>query len=86
MSLIRDLLEIMTGKAHLYLSVGGTPAVEIILHGKEIVAEIKNPLLAMELGLEYALNRKKGDHYILKQIKAAGYKVKVKYMMLEFEI
>jgi peptidyl-tRNA hydrolase len=86
MSLIKDVLELMRGKVHFYMYVGGSPAVEIILRDREIVADIKNPILAIELGLKQLGNRAKVDSYVLKQIKKAGYKIKVKYKMIEFEL
>jgi hypothetical protein len=89
MSLITRALEILQGRVRLYLSIGGVPAVEIVIRDKEkeIVAEIKNPVLALELGVQqFAKGRNKRDSYVLKMIKAAGYKVKVKYKMLEFEV
>jgi hypothetical protein len=88
MSTITDILEIMTGKVHFYLTVGKIPAVEIILHDerKEIVAEIKNPVLAVELGLHGLAKSKGSGSYVIKKIKAAGYRVKVKYKMFEIEL
>ena len=86
MSLITDILEIIEGKVHFYLSVGGKPAVEIIMKDKEIVAEIKNPLLAIELGIQQLATKEKRDSYVLQRVKDAGYKIKVKYKMLEFEL
>jgi hypothetical protein len=88
MSMITSILEILTGKIHIYLSVGGSPAVEIVIRDKEkeIVADIKNPILAIELGLQQIATKKKMDSYVLNRIKDAGYKIKVKYKMLEMEI
>ncbi len=86
MSLITSILELISGRIHFYLSVGGKPAIEIILRDKEIVAEIKNPLLAIELGLQQMGTSKSMDSYVLKKIKDAGYKIKVKYKMFEIEL
>lgn len=86
MSVMRNIFEMMSGKMHFYLFVGGSPAIEIKMHNKEIIAEIKNPLLALELGLHQFATNRKSDSYILDQAKKAGYKVKVKYKMLEIEL
>ncbi len=88
MSLITSILELVSGRMHFYLSVGGRPAIEIILRDeeKEIVAEIKNPVLALELGLQQISTAKKFDSYMLDRVKDAGYKIKVKYKMFEFEL
>ena len=86
MSLMRNILEMVNGKFHFYLYVGNSPAVEIILRNREIIADIKNPLLAMELGLKQLGKGPSLNSYILKQVKSAGFKVKVKYKMFELEI
>ena len=88
MGIVSDMLDIVEGKVHFYLSVGGKPAVEIIVRNKEkeIVAEIKNPLLAVELGIHQLAGGGKYDSSILKNVKKAGYKIKIKYKMLEFEL
>ncbi|MBN2330916.1 MAG: hypothetical protein JXC85_03805 [Candidatus Aenigmarchaeota archaeon] len=84
--MMTNILEMMQGKVHFYLFVGGSPAIEIKIHNKEIIAEIKNPLLALELGIHQLATNRKSDSYILKQAKKAGYKVRVKYKMLEIEL
>ncbi len=86
MSLITDILEVVKGRLRFHLSVDGKPAVDIVLTAGEIIVDIKNPLLAMEMGL-HQIGKKPGiSSYVLKAIKAAGYKVKVKYKMIEFEV
>jgi hypothetical protein len=86
MGMMSEILEMIQGKVHFYLFVGGSPAIEIKIHDKEIIAEIKNPLLALELGLQQFATKRKSDSFILNQAKKAGFKVKVKYKMLEIEL
>lgn len=86
MSVMKNILEMIKGKFHFYLYVGDSPAVEIILKNKEIIAEIMNPLLAVELGLKQLGKGPSINSYILKQLKAAGFKVILKYKMFEIEI
>ncbi len=86
MSNFRNLLEMIQGKVHFYLYVGGSPAVEIIMRDKEIIADIKNPILALELGIQQFATSRKKDSYILDQAKKAGYKIRVKYKMIEIEL
>lgn len=86
MSNVKDMFGLLSGKVHFYLSVGGTPAVEIILREKEIIAEIKNPILALELGIQQLATRRKKDSYILNKLKASGYKIKIKYKVFELEV
>ncbi len=86
MSLITDTLEIFRGRLRLHLFVDGKSAVDVVITPGETIIEIKNPILALEMGLQH-MGKKKGiSSYILKAIKAAGYKVKVKYKLIEFEI
>jgi hypothetical protein len=86
MSIIKNILEMIQGKVHFYLFVGGSPAIEIILHDKEIIADIKNPILALELGLHQLGGKKQFSSSILDKVKEAGYKVKVRYKIFEIEL
>ena len=86
MSNFKNLMEMIQGKVHLYMFVGGSPAIEIKMHDKEIIAEIKNPILALELGIQQLATKRKADSYILDQVRKAGYKVKVKYKMIEMDL
>jgi hypothetical protein len=86
MGLGRDILEVITGRVHVYVTVGKVPAVEIIPRGNEIIADIKNPFLAMQMGLKLFMGRGKSNGLLLRQIKSAGYKIKVKYMIFEIEL
>ena len=86
MSLITDILEVFEGRLRFHLFVDGKQAVDIVLTPGEIIIEIKNPMLALEMGVQQ-IGKKQGiSSYVLKAIKAAGYKVKVKYKMIEFDI
>ena len=86
MSLITDILEVFKGRLHFHLFVDGKQAVDIVLTPGEIIIEIKNPMLALEMGVQQ-IGKKQGiSSYMLKAVKAAGYKVKIKYKLLEFEI
>jgi hypothetical protein len=88
MSLFDGLKEILRGRVHFYITIGKVPAVEILLRDEEIVAEIKNPLLAMELGIVQLLKSggKAGGGSMLKKVKSSGYKIKIKYKRFEFEL
>ena len=83
-----DLFEKIAGRVHFYITVGKKPAIEIYLQDKEIIAEIKNPLLAIEFGIEHLLSggTELGKNNMLEKIKKHGYKIKLKYKMIEMEI
>ena len=81
MGLTETLLKgLIKGKAGLFVEVSGKQAVEIRLEGKEIVLDVKSPVLAMEAFLDQA---GKG---MLDTVKKLGYRIKVKYHVLEFEL
>lgn len=87
--MLQNILETLWGKAHFMVMVGNKPAIELILEDKEIIIDIKNPILAIELGIEEFLeNHRKGkvDISILDSIKKIGYKIKIKYKFLEFDL
>jgi hypothetical protein len=86
MSIIKDALEVFSGRLRFHLSFEGKPAVDIVLTAGEVIVEIKNPILALEMGFHQLGNKSKLNSYVIKMIKAAGYKIKIKYKMLEFEI
>lgn len=85
MGLTEKILEKLTGEVHFYIFVGDNPAVEIKITEDEIILEIKNPLLAAELALDELLHRKKTPAG-LEKIKDMGYKIKIKYKMVEMEL
>ena len=51
-----------------------------------MLIEIKNPILALEMGLQHVGKASKLNSYVIRMAKAAGYKVKIKYKFLEFEL
>lgn len=79
------LLEKITGKVHFYIFMGEFPVIEIKLHDKEIILDIKNPLLAAELAL-MELFEKKGKIKWIEKVKKIGYKIKIRHGSLEIEL
>ena len=89
MSILSGIMEQLAGKVHLYVAVGKKPALELFIKDKEILVEIKNPVLALELGLEHILSGAKdkdGKIQLIEEIKSHGYKIRVKYKMMEMDI
>lgn len=87
MDIFADIFKTIVGKVHLMIYMGKSPAAEILIKDKDVTVEIVNPIAAIELGIEEFLS-KKGKHDIetLKQIREAGYNVKIKYKSLEMDI
>jgi hypothetical protein len=88
MSIIKDVLEIFAGRVRLHLSFDGKPAIDVVLTPGEVLIEIMNPLIALEMGINQLVKGSDNNFnsYVLKMVKATGYKVKVKYKVLEFEL
>lgn len=97
MSLLESILETIFGKVHFVITVGNKPAIEIKLHDKEITVDIKNPILAIEFGLEELLEHMPSDkgsgkgkqespESMLKKLKSMGYTIKVKYKIFELDL
>ena len=87
MSILSQLFNDVVGKAHFMIFMGKHAAAEIQLNGKNITVDIKNPLIAIEFGIEQLLKGEgEIDVKILERIKAMGYKIKIRYKMLELDI
>jgi len=90
MGLLTYILERMFGRARLMVFAGDRPAMEIKVEGKEIVLDIKNLMLAAELGItEFVRRRERSDEplpEITGELKALGYRIKIRYGRLELEI
>jgi hypothetical protein len=85
MSILREVLKDLTGDVHFYVTVGDSPAAEVKLRGKEILVEIKNPLLAMEAVIKQLLSKPK-NKIRLQKLKTLGYRIRIKYKLLEVDL
>ncbi len=97
MSLLESILETVFGKVHFMVLVGNKPAIEVSLHDRDITVDIKNPVLAIELGLEEFFGGAMGGgqgkkvpsespESMLERIKSMGYRIRIKYKMLELDL
>jgi hypothetical protein len=87
MDILADIFKTIAGRAHFMIYMGKYPAAEIELKDKEVLVNITNPLALVELGIEEFISRKgAADLEVIKRVKEAGYKVKVKYKTLEMEL
>jgi hypothetical protein len=87
MDILADIFKTIVGKAHFMIYMGKSPAAEIELNDKEVMVNIVNPVALIELGIEEFIS-KKGvqDIEVIRKIKEAGYRIKVKYKTLEMEL
>jgi len=86
MSILKDMLEVFQGRVRLHLKLDGKPAADLVLTPREIIIDVKNPLLALEFGLKNIGKENPINSYIIRMAKAAGYRIKVKYKIFEIEL
>jgi dimeric dUTPase (all-alpha-NTP-PPase superfamily) len=88
MELLKSILEGFSGDVHFFISFGEKPAAEVKLKDKEIILEIKNPILAAEVAIEELIQKRKKSNLLkyMEKLKDLGYKVKIKYKLLEVEL
>lgn len=87
MEILAEILKTIIGRAHFMIYMGKNHAAEIEIKDKVIVVDIVNPIAAVELGIEEFLSRKgTQDIDVIKKIREAGYKIKIKYKMLEMDL
>ena len=80
-------LKRISGKVHLIILIKNKPALEIRFRNKVIIVDIKNPILALTLGLEQFSKKKgSGDFGWVDELKKLGYKIKIKYKMFKFDL
>ena len=79
---------ISRGGIRFTISLRRRPAVDIILRGRDIVVEIRDPLAAMELGIRHFVSGKRGrlGPFLLRKLRALGFRIKLKYKFIEFEV
>jgi hypothetical protein len=87
MDILADIFKSIVGKAHFMIYMGNTPAAEIEMKDKEVMVDIVNPIALVELGIEEFISKKgTQDIEVIKRIKEAGYRIKIRYKMLEMEL
>ncbi len=85
----KELIEKFFRKAKITVTIDESDVVEISHRKGEIIIDIKNPFLLMGLGIDLDMLKKKKDSQnsvIRKFIKELGFKIKVRYKFLEFDV
>ena len=79
---------ISRGGIRFTISLRRKPAADIILRGRDVVVEIRDPLAIMELGIRHFVSGKKGrlGPFLLRKLRALGFRMKVRYKFIEFEV
>ncbi|MHA2065617.1 MAG: hypothetical protein ACXABY_14675 [Candidatus Thorarchaeota archaeon] len=91
MGTMTDILKRIDKRISIMVLIDEKPLVEVSVEKKEIIVEVKNPLLAIEYGLKKffesrKVKEKSDTSRVLKMIKDKGYKIKVKYGVFEFDV
>jgi len=86
MGIMAKILESLCGKVHFMILIENKPALEITIEDKNILIDVKNPVLALDFGIQQLLKVGKAEKSLLYDVKKLGYKVRIKYKMFELDI
>jgi hypothetical protein len=87
MNILEEIFRSIVGRVHFRVYLGKAPAAEIEFKDKDIIVNIIHPIIALELGIEELLSRKgKEDISMIERVKKAGYNIKIRYKMFEFDL
>ncbi|HLD57353.1 MAG TPA: hypothetical protein VJA47_03550 [archaeon] len=83
---LADILKTLKGSGEAQVSVNGKPLLDITLNNKELKIDVKDPFAIVEMGLAGNILKGGGKSEKIKKLKDAGFKIKVKYKLFEFEL
>jgi hypothetical protein len=83
---IRGLLEKYWGSLRFYAAMGERPFAEIIIEDKLITIRIINVKVLMEAMVSHVFRKHRFGSFKLKTLKDAGYRVRIQYRRLSFEV
>jgi hypothetical protein len=86
MEIISEIMKTIAGRMHFMVFLGNKPAADIEINDREITVTIKNPVVALELGIEEFFSEKKSNLDMFQRIKKMGYSIKIKYKMIEVNL
>ncbi|MBI4163443.1 MAG: hypothetical protein HY512_01155 [Candidatus Aenigmarchaeota archaeon] len=84
---LSEILKTLSGKGDLTISADGKPLLFVSLNGKEIKVDVKDAFALVQMGIAGDILKgggKKSEK--LQKLKDAGFKIKIKYKLFEFEI
>ena len=83
---LSDILKTLSGSCEANISIDGKPLLSIELKDKELKIDVKDPFAIVEMGLAGNLLKRGGKSEKVQKLKDAGFKIKVKYKLFEFEL
>jgi hypothetical protein len=86
MEIISEIMKTIAGRMHFMVFLGNKPAADIEINDKEITVTIKNPVAALELGIEEFFSGKSGVSDMFQRIKKMGYNIRIKYKIIEVNL
>lgn len=83
---LSEILKSLSGSGEANISINGKPLLSITLKNKEMKVDVKDPFAIVEMGLAGNLLKGGGKSEKVKKLKDAGFKIKIKYKLFEFEL
>ena len=83
---LSDILKSLSGQGEATVSVNNKPLLAVSLKDKELKIDVKDPFAIVEMGFGGKLLKGGGKSEKVKKLKDAGFKIKVKYKLFEFEL
>ena len=83
---ISDILKSISGSGEAAVSVNNKPLLNVSLKNKEIKIDVKDPFAIVEMGLAGRLLKGGSKSEKMQKLKDAGFKIKIKYKLFEFEL
>jgi len=83
---LQKLIEKYWGELRFYAAMGDKPFAEIIIEDKLITIKIINVVVLMEAMVSHIFRKQRFGSFKLKSLKDSGYRLRIKYRRLSFEI
>lgn len=80
------LIEKHWGRLRFYAAMGDKPFAEIMIEDKTITIDIINAVVLMEAVISHIFKKQRFASFKLNSLKDSGYRVRIKYRRLEFDI
>ena len=84
--MISEYLSTLKGEVDFTFEMDKKEILSVKIKDKDVLVGIKNPMAAIDMGLLDLLKGKIKGSGSMKKLKDAGFKIKVKYKLFEFEL
>ncbi len=83
---LSEILKTLGGKGDLTISVNDKPLLFVSLNNKEISVDVKDAFALVQMGIAGDIMKGGGKSKKVQKLKDAGFKIKIKYKLFEFEL